>query len=458
MEFTTQELAPIAKEFAILVAKKMEPPKDRHIGVIEHELRKGLNDFAVIVLSEVLMLSEKKRESVITCECGGVLEYQRRREAKFESSFGWVPYSRDYYAGCTCKKGKSPLDDEFGIAPGEISPELARLLALAGVELPYREGKKLVKEFLQLDLSENSIREETQRFGRYQGEREKKWIEESQDEGYQQERVRIEAEKEHPKRRYGSLDGVFVRIEDPNEEEDWREVKVGSWYDVEIVSPSQQKARHRQKEQIGEQALRAKNQQYYCDILNVDEFAPLFWATGCRAKADFVEELVFLGDGAKWIWKLVGDFYPKALQIVDWFHAEERLEKVAKDAFPQGLERDSWLEENRAALWVGEVEFVIHSCGTLAKRSTEAQEAKIYFDNNKERMRYDEFREKGYMIGSGTIESACKQIVSHRLGCSGAQWKVEGARLTAKARAAWLSNNADWKNIASMRAQLPSLA
>ena len=70
-------------------------------------------------------------------------------------------------------------------------------------------------------------------------------------------------------------------------------------------------------------------------------------------------------------------------------------------------------------------------------------------------MRYDEFREKGYMIGSGTIESACKQIVSHRLRCSGAQWKVEGTRLTAKARATWLSNNDDWNIIASMRAKLP---
>lgn len=70
-------------------------------------------------------------------------------------------------------------------------------------------------------------------------------------------------------------------------------------------------------------------------------------------------------------------------------------------------------------------------------------------------MKYDEFREEGYMIGSGTIESACKQIVSHRLRCSGAQWKVEGARLTAKARAAWLSNNSDWKIVSSMRAKLP---
>ncbi len=450
-----QELAPIAKEFARLFEQKIKTKEDRHIGSLEHEFRKGMNEFAVMVLSETLMLAEKEREQTIACECGGELHYQRRRGAKFESSFGWVSYKRDYYAGCECKKGKFPLDEEFGIVPGEITPELARLLALAGTQLSYGESSKLVKEFLLLDLSENSVREETQRFGQYQQEREKKLIEETQDEKYLQKRMRIEKDKNHPKRLYGSLDGAHTRIEDPAEEEKWREVKVGCWYEVEPVPPSQKKTRHRKKEGIGKQALRAKNQQYYCDIQNVDEFAPLFWATGYQAKVDLADELVFLGDGAKWIWKLVDYYYPKAIQIVDWFHAEERLEKVAKDAFPKSVERNTWLEDNRSALWEGNVELVVRACQHLAQHSKEAADAQTYFYNNKKRMRYDEFREEGYMIGSGTIESACKQIVSHRLRCSGAQWEVEGARLTAKARAAWLSKNHDWKILSSMRAKLP---
>ncbi len=409
MEFTTQELAPIAKEFAELFEKKLKRKESRHIGLLEHEFRKGINEFAVMVLSETLMLAEKEREQIIACECGGELHYQRRRGAKFESSFGWVSYKRDYYAGCDCKKGKSPLDEEFGIVPGEISPELARLLALAGAQLSFGESSKLVKEFLLLDLSDNSVREETQRFGQYQQEREKQLIEQTQDEEYLQKRTRTEAKKKHPGRLYGSLDGAHTRIEDPDEEEKWREVKVGCWYEVEPVPASQKKARHRKKEELGKQALRAKNQQYYCDILNVDKFATLFWATSCQAKADLVEELVFLGDGAKWIWKLVERFYAKAVQIVDWFHAEERLEKVAKDAFSKGNERDTWLDNNRSALWAGDVEFVIRACQHLAQHSEEAEDAQTYFCNNKKRMRYDKFREEGYMIGSGTIESACKQ-------------------------------------------------
>ena len=62
-----------------------------------------------------------------------------------------------------------------------------------------------------------------------------------------------------------------------------------------------------------------------------------------------------------------------------------------------------------------------------------------YYGHNKERMRYREFREAGYLIGSGTVESACKQLISLRLKRAGARWTQHGATMTAKARAAWLS-------------------
>ena len=58
-------------------------------------------------------------------------------------------------------------------------------------------------------------------------------------------------------------------------------------------------------------------------------------------------------------------------------------------------------------------------------------------------MDYARFRHQGYLIGSGTIESACKQIAAARLKCSGARWTLAGVIATAKARAAWLSKTWD---------------
>ena len=59
------------------------------------------------------------------------------------------------------------------------------------------------------------------------------------------------------------------------------------------------------------------------------------------------------------------------------------------------------------------------------------------------------YRNNGYQIGSGTIESACKQIVTQRLKVSGAIWELDNAVKTAKARSAWL--NGDWQTLSSRR-------
>jgi hypothetical protein len=456
MEFTIKELAPIAEQMAKLCVQKLQQEKNRQILVLEEGLRQGMRELGRMVLASSLSQAEEAMERELACQCGGTLTYQRRREAKIESLFGWTSYKRSYYAACQCGKGKAPMDDEFGLEPGEITPGLGKLLALAGSGLAYGESTGWIKELMLLELSENSIRKETQGFGQLQVDCEEQWKAQYQDQAYLQERLRMETER--PERLYGSLDGAHVRIEDPDEEEKWREVKTGCWYRVEPVPDSQHTQRHRKKAEIGQQALRAKDQQYYCDIQEVDYFAALFWTTGCRAKADLAQELVFLGDGAKWIWRSVETYYPNAVQIVDWFHAEERLEKVSKDAFSNGEKRLTWLQDTRTALWWGDTDFVIRACQALAHRSEEASAALTYFTNNQHRMQYDKFREQGYMIGSGTIESACKQIVSHRLRCSGAQWTVQGARLTAKARAAWLSHNHDWETLCSMRAGLPLAA
>ena len=69
-------------------------------------------------------------------------------------------------------------------------------------------------------------------------------------------------------------------------------------------------------------------------------------------------------------------------------------------------------------------------------------------------MKYDQFRAAGYLMGSGTVESGCKQIVTQCLKQPGAQWEVEGAVQTAKARAAWLING-EGDAVCAQRAALP---
>lgn len=428
------------------------------IAQIETGMREGLRQIGVQMLSLLFSSMQATPASEIECPCGGRLKYQRMRPAKLISVFGKVSYERAYYAGCSCKQGKAPLDEQFGLEPGAVTAGLAALLALAGIRLSYDESTEWLLAYLLFSVSENTVRSETEQMGALQEEQEEERIKDSQDVAWLQERERNPGRV--VPRLYGSMDAAKVRIElrpkqgkKPEAYERWRDMKVLCWYEVETVSPAQRSSRHRKKVAREQLALRAKNMRYFCDITQADKFGKLLWATGCTVNADLSPELVFLGDGATWIWNLVDKYYPNAIQIVDWYHAEEHLEEVAKAAFSGLPERSAWLEDATQALWDGQVEQVVTACASLAHSCSEAHAAVTYFSNNIRRMRYDQFRAAGYMIGSGTIESACKQIVSQRLKLPGAQWSVSGAVQTAKARAAWLSGL--WLPLCDQRSALP---
>lgn len=202
--------------------------------------------------------------------------------------------------------------------------------------------------------------------------------------------------------------------------------------------------------------MRAGAIEYCTDIAPSQAFGQLLWGTGCQRHAERVLELIFVCDGAPWIWNLVTRYYPSAVQIVDWYHAADCLRRVASSVFSAEPQRSAWLEPALDQLWAGNVLKVIAACQAVAARSDEARRAVGYFTDNQHRMRYAHFRAHGYFIGSGTVESACKQIVAHRLQRSGAQWHVAGATQTAKARAAWLSGS--WDALAYRRDRLPMAA
>lgn len=463
MNYNTETINEVAEQLAemfkeAIIGEQQAGQGTPTIAEIETGMREGLRQVGMLMLSMLLSSMQTTPASEIECSCGGELKYQRVRPAKLISVFGKVSYERAYYAGCSCKRGKAPLDELLGLEPGAVTAGLAALLALAGIRLSYEESTVWLQAYLLFNVSENTIRSETEQMGALQERQEAERIKDSQDEDWLQERERNPGRV--VPRLYGSMDAAKVRIEPrpkqgkkPEEYERWRDMKVLCWYEVETVPPAQRSSRQKRKVAREQVALRAKNMRYFCDITPADKFGKLLWATGCTVNADLSPELVFLGDGATWIWNLVAQYYPTAIQIVDWYHAEERLETVAKAAFAMLPERSAWLENTTQALWDGQVVRVITACEALTPFCSEAQEAVTYFCNNIERMRYDQFRAAGYMIGSGTIESACKQIVTQRLKLSGAQWIVSGAVQTAKARAAWLSGL--WHSLCAQRSSLP---
>ena len=277
---------------------------------------------------------------------------------------------------------------------------------------------------------------------------ESEWVQQSQSATFLQQQTR--RKEVPPKRLYGSIDGVQVPVG-----KEWRELKVGCWYRVDPLPKRQWPSRFKQR--IGQlETLKATEIEYYCDIAEADAFSELLWAAGCQRLADRVEEVVFIADGARWIWRLVAENFPHAVQILDWYHALEYLTPIAHALFAEDTDQKAWIDEMKAHLWFSRTQIVIDACLELEEHPQAAPfatSAATYYFNNLHRMNYAYFRKQGYLIGSGTIESGCKQIGTMRLKRSGAHWTVSGARLVAKARTAWLSGQ--WDSLADHYRHLP---
>jgi hypothetical protein len=170
---------------------------------------------------------------------------------------------------------------------------------------------------------------------------------------------------------------------------------------------------------------------------------------------DRYEERVFVGDGAKWIGDRVELYYFDATQILDGYHASHYLYPVAEAAFAaQSDAYQRWIEKTKDLLWEGRIDRLIAECEIFADHpatAEAAQAAMTFYSNNKARMDYARFREQGYFIGSGTIESAAKRLGELRLKEAGARWTRDGAVYTAKARAAWLGEQ--WQPLVSRRSR-----
>jgi hypothetical protein len=447
MEFNTKRMQAVRlKQIAELLAEEIKERMggEQNIDEMEREMRELVKQAANLGIQKIIEQGEEVYAARgVPCSCGGTAEFVSRRKAVVWSVFGKVGYRRRYYHCRHCHCGQSPLDQKFGMVPGQATRTLGSLLGALGVEVSFEEASELAERFLLFRASDNTVRKHTEGHGQAQTQIEKEWKRVAEDEKALE--LREQSLEKRPGRIYASMDGVHVPLHG-----EWRELKTLCWYEVEAIHPSRPQNHHPERaqgvgERVGEQSrLQAKNMKYYCDIQEAEQFGKLLWASGIQHQVDANEEIVFVSDGAVWIWNLAQKYFPNAVQIVDWYHASEYLAPIAEAAFGANTaQAHEWLVQARTELWEGRIQDVIQTCRSLLSHVSARpfiEKAITYYDHNEKRMDYARFRQCGYLIGSGTIESACKQIAAVRLKRSGARWTLPGVIATAKARAAWLSH------------------
>jgi hypothetical protein len=134
------------------------------------------------------------------------------------------------------------------------------------------------------------------------------------------------------------------------------------------------------------------------------------------------------------------------IRVVDYYHASERIWKMAELLFGKGQRATSWVRKMQK--WLkkpGGVNRVLHSAAALrdlhlpkSKRSA-FQKAYRYLRDRMAYMNYAEYRRWGVPLGSGVTEAGCKTVYTQRLKLSGMTWKRSGAQAVLNLRVLLLS-------------------
>jgi hypothetical protein len=156
---------------------------------------------------------------------------------------------------------------------------------------------------------------------------------------------------------------------------------------------------------------------------------------------------VGLADGAKCNWEFLEPH--TTVQILDFYHVAEYIGNAAFAAFPRNeAQREQWTEsrchdlkhkQGAASRLIKELEDLRDSKLTGSIRE-DLEQTITYFSNHKHQMHYARYRTRGFPIGSGVTEAACKTLVKQRLCCSGMKWVERGARVVLSLRALMLTH------------------
>lgn len=317
-----------------------------------------------------------------------------------------------------------PLDKQLGLNTTAYSQQMAHKMVWLSGLLPYEQCAAVFKEIGERFIPASSIWRQTQ----YHGERLQAHVKQQQEQVSVERVVLPDARHDHAQRKAMSMDGGMVNIRG----EGWRELKVGAVFDVET-----RLERNPQTKEL-EELAHGVNLHYTAVLGSKADFTPALWALAVEHDLPTARERAVLGDGAAWIWNVAEDVCPDGRQIVDWFHAVQHLADAATALFPNdndAQQRQRWFKIHKDHLYMGRTHKII---AALHKR--EQADLTGYFETHQRRMQYLEFREDGFPIGSGTVESGVKQF-KQRLTGAGMRWKADNAQRMLVIRAAVLGND-----------------
>jgi hypothetical protein len=329
------------------------------------------------------------------------------------------------------------VDVELDIERTEFSPGVRRMQALVGQQAPFDHGREQMKVLAGLQVTTKSVERTAEAIG--------------DDIAHQEQQQIQRAVQLHLPIRIGpsipilyvQMDGTGVPVvkketagrqgKTEGQPAHTREVKLGCVFTQTTWD----------KEGY---AIRDPDSTTYTGAIETaEEFGKRIYLEAWKRGWSRAKKKVVIGDGAEWIWNLVAEHFPDAMQIVDLYHARQHLWEVARQLYSQeAVKQKAWMKiHQKRLLDKGKIEKLVGALRSIDTANPQVAE-KIrteadYFERNAERMRYLNFRRQHLFVGSGVIEAGCKTVIGSRLKQSGMFWTVQGANAILALRCSHLN-------------------
>jgi hypothetical protein len=373
----------------------------------------------------------------VTCpRCGQSAEFHSHRPHTPTSLVGPIRYYRAYYLCRRCGKGLFPFDQHAGLTTRNLTPALERVATLAGtVADSFEKGADLLEEMAGMRLGESTVERTTEDAG----QRLAAAVSAGTTLG---PRVDWPWHKDYEGRRcaYVELDATGVRQQgEGGGSAEGRMAYVGM-----VCNPGPEWPWPDEKPT----PMRAR---YLAGMYPLAEFAPLLRHPAGAVGMDRADRWIGLSDGGNGLEDRLKENFPRVdVVILDFYHPAEKLTGLARLLHP----KDETPAEDQARQWRqllkdegGAVLAAVLSEWDWPSRpglSGAVDDLVGYLEGQAHRMEYPEYLAKGWCIGSGAVESACKTVVGQRLKLAGMRWGEEGSHAVCHLRALYRSEKGQW--------------
>ena len=373
-----------------------------------------------------------------------VLKNNQNLSRKLIGTFGEIRYSRaslipaDKNSASVLRQLEGvnsifPLDSVMGVdvLPFKISCKMMCLIAREAVRArSYSDASTNIYEKYHVTMSPVQVEKVTDYVGDLVFKEQLRLAKEAEAQSHQKTDGRLRRRRKNDIL-YLEIDGAMVHVRDKKDGDGWMESK----HAIAFNSSDIHYFRSEDGETTGHRIL---NREFIGYIGSANDFKYHFYALAKRNQCDFCSEIVVISDGAPWIHSIVKELLPKATHILDLYHAKENAGKFAHAVMRGKNKKKEFADELCGLIDAGNV-------SKLLKKLKPYEEYELppgvinfytYVDNHKDCMNYPLYKEKGYFVGSGAIESGNIRLMQNRMKLQGMRWKLSSGQgmLSLKAK------------------------